>query len=230
MNFHGYLIQEKDEKMKKILITEQQLKNIIKEDYPMNFNFDEMLKLSSYAKRIAYCKERLVFLGKGSSRMAFKVDESKVIKIAVNGKGIKQNMVEINSYNDYFSEILAKVIDYSDDGIFLEMEIAKKPKPNDFKRIFGFGLDVISEYLKYRWRTMHNERMNYIPVIIEDIIDDLDEIDELNSIIEFCNNNNINPNDFGTVAQWGIVNRNNNEYLVIVDYGYSEDVKKLYYK
>lgn len=69
----------------KINITEEQFKRIINE-IENNFDFNEMLSLKSYKERIAYCKKNLQLLGKGSSRMAFKLNNEKVLKIAINKK------------------------------------------------------------------------------------------------------------------------------------------------
>jgi hypothetical protein len=196
------------------------------EEYPSNFNFDEMLKINSYKGRIDYCKSRLKQIGRGSSRVAFQVDEKIVLKVALNKKGISQNEVEINSYNEYYSNILAKVFEYSEDGIFLEMELARTPKPTDFKRILGVDLkyfvaSLINEHLK-------NNRQKPIFTIPQEQVDIINELDEFNDIMGFCSDYNINPSDFSRLGQWGIVQRSDGEYLVLIDYGFDENVEKLY--
>lgn len=213
----------------RILITENQLRNLLLENDNEEFNFDEMLKLNSYKKRIDYCRRYLTFLGKGSSRMAFKLNNEKVLKIAINKKGVEQNRTEIKSYNEYYKDILAIIYNFSkdDNGVFLEMELARKPKLNDFERLIGFNLHEISSFLIYMYENSNHGYME-IPEDIEDIINDLSENDFIYNLLYFINDNQINPRDFTNRSQWGIVIRNNKEHLVIVDYGYSEDVKKMY--
>lgn len=206
---------------KKLLITEQQLKCILKEDYPSNFSFDEMEKLTSYNKRIQYCRNTLKFLGKGSSRMAFKVDESMVLKIAINKKGIAQNNVEIKSYHNDYSNILARIFNYSDDYIFLEMELAKKVKKNDFKRLIGIDFHILIWYIINRYQGLEDEYS-------EEQDEILNNSDYVSDLLNFCMYQGINPTDFQHLTQWGIVIRDGEEHLVIIDYGFSEDVKKLY--
>ena len=196
------------------------------EDYPSNFNFDEMLKINSYKGRVDYCKSRLKQLGKGSSRVAFQVDERIVLKVALNKKGISQNEVEINSYNDYYSNILAKVFEYSEDGIFLEMELARTPKPTDFKRILGVDVKYFVAQLRNDYLRNYGKKPLFS--IPQEEIDKIYELDEFNDILSFCMDYNINPSDFSRLGQWGIVKRGGGEQLVLIDYGFDENVEKLY--
>ena len=103
----------------KIIITESQLKNIIQkeleEDYPINWNVEDFKKLNSFNKRIQYCEEKLTRISSGSSRIVYKIDESKVLKLGKNKKGIAQNEAEIDFSNDYMW-----------DGITAEISIMMK--------------------------------------------------------------------------------------------------------
>lgn len=56
--------------------------------YPTNFNFVELDSMRTFAERKRYCEERLQQIGVGSSRIAYKVDNEKVLKLAKNKKGI----------------------------------------------------------------------------------------------------------------------------------------------
>ena len=84
------------------------------EEYPEGFNWDEFKKLPNHSKRIKYAKEYLGRpIGKGSSRIVFRVDETKVLKLALNQKGIAQNAAETSWYGDsYYDDLLAQVIDF----------------------------------------------------------------------------------------------------------------------
>jgi hypothetical protein len=196
------------------------------EEYPSNFNFDEMLKINSYKGRIDYCKSRLKQIGRGSSRVAFQVDEKIVLKVALNKKGISQNEVEINSYDNYYSNILAEVFEYSEDGIFLEMELARTPKPTDFKRILGVDVKYFVGHLRNEY--LLNNRRKALFSIPKQQVDIINELEEFNDILSFCSDYNINPSDFSRLGQWGIVQRSDGEHLVLIDYGFDENVEKLY--
>ena len=196
------------------------------EDYPSNFSFDEMLKINSYKGRIDYCKSILKQIGRCSSRVAFQVDEKIVLKVALNKKGISQNEVEINSYDKYYSNILAEVFEYSEDGIFLEMELARTPKPTDFKRILGVDVKYFVRHLSNDYLQNNGRKPTFS--IPQEQVDIINELDEFNDIMSFCLDYNINPSDFSRLGQWGIVQRNDGEHLVLIDYGFDEDVEKLY--
>ena len=63
--------------VKNILISEKQLKYIIKEmAYPSNFNMEIFKSIKSFKDRINYCKERLSRIGAGSSRIVYAIDDN----------------------------------------------------------------------------------------------------------------------------------------------------------
>ena len=83
----------------KIIITEEQLDNIIhsdiSEEYPESWNIEDFKKLTSFNARVKYCEEKLRRISSGSSRIVYKIDDQKVLKLAKNKKGIAQNNQEI---------------------------------------------------------------------------------------------------------------------------------------
>ena len=85
--------------MKKIIVTEAQYMKIINEmAYPVSFNMDEFKMLKTFAARIKYCQARLQRISSGSSRIVYKIDNEKVLKLAKNRKGIAQNEAEGGDY------------------------------------------------------------------------------------------------------------------------------------
>ena len=95
----------------KIKLLENQLKRLVKltlsedytsvqrdieEEYPISWNVEEFSKLKSFNQRIQYCEKNLTRISSGSSRIAYKIDDTKVLKLAKNKKGIAQNNVEID--------------------------------------------------------------------------------------------------------------------------------------
>ena len=85
--------------MKKIIVTEAQYMKIINEmAYPFSFNMDEFKMLKTFAARIKYCQARLQRISSGSSRIVYKIDSEKVLKLAKNRKGIAQNEAEGGDY------------------------------------------------------------------------------------------------------------------------------------
>lgn len=78
------------------------------------FSFETLTSLSSYKKRIAYCKQMLGQpIGNGSSRIVFQISDERVLKVAKNQKGIAQNEAkwiyisrEIFRTNNYLTIVL----------------------------------------------------------------------------------------------------------------------------
>ena len=134
---------------KRIYITEEQFKAIVDEmAYPASFNFEEFDSLKSYAARVKYCSSRLRKIGSGSSRITYAVDDEKVLKLAKNKKGVAQNNVENQKWLSSYG-LFAEVYEYDDDGLWLEMQLARKAKVSDFKRLTGYGFDVFCAYVDY---------------------------------------------------------------------------------
>ena len=138
----------------KIIITESQLKNIIQkeleEDYPINWNVEDFKKLNSFNKRIQYCEEKLIRISSGSSRIVYKIDESKVLKLAKNQKGIAQNEAEIDFSNDYMWDgITAEIFNHDENSLWVEMELARKVTPTIWMNIVGIPLNDMMDCVRY---------------------------------------------------------------------------------
>ena len=73
------------------------LKESIEEAYPESFNMETFKSLRNHAERNRYAAEHLQKIAAGSSRIVYKIDDEKVLKLAKNDKGIAQNETEIQS-------------------------------------------------------------------------------------------------------------------------------------
>ena len=92
------------------------IENLIKDDYPQSFNMDEFKILNKFTERVKYCDQHLKKISAGSGRIVYMIDNTKVLKLAKNQKGVAQCNVEIQWGGDYyFKSILADVIDSHDD-------------------------------------------------------------------------------------------------------------------
>lgn len=93
----------------KIIINESQLKTIhnsLNEAALPSFSLEELSKIQSFKGKQQYCSENLGKpIGNGSSRQVFQIDDNKVLKLAKNTKGIKQN--EYEGADDYYKSSLS---------------------------------------------------------------------------------------------------------------------------
>jgi molecular chaperone DnaJ len=101
--------------------------------------FEEMFK---FAK-----KNGLRYLGEGSSRAVFALDSKRVIKIAMNMKGIAQNGAELQLSHDANAPI-ARIYRYDTDMWWLVSELVRPiTSPEEFKTLTGIPWQVLKRFI-----------------------------------------------------------------------------------
>lgn len=103
---------------------------LLNEAHLGKFNMDQFKRIATSAGRAAYLEDcHLPELGEGSSRAAYALSTSKVLKIAkfTNYEaGKAQNEAEVSVWtNPETKEIAARIFDFSEDYAWVVMEIAK---------------------------------------------------------------------------------------------------------
>lgn len=186
------------------------------------FSLSELHSLTSYAKKKAYCKEKLQQLGVGTSRAAFDMGGDKVLKLAINRKGIAQNEVEWDSQH-YNSIIVPEIYDVDDDGYWIIMQRAEKCTASRFKQINGYTLDQAREYIIDHL----DGKMNNLPQEINDIIEDESYVQE---VIDLYRNYDIDWRDLIVPRNMGVVmDDHGNPMTVAIDLGANESVLQDFY-
>lgn len=227
-----------------IRITEGNLRDIIGEcvsavisemAYPASFNMDEFKSLNTFAKRLEYCKARLPRLGAGTSRVVFRVDDDKVLKLAKNRKGIAQNLAEIDVLTDGYSySILPDIFDYDENGLFLEAELCRKATEKDFQNIYGvpWGAHccaVFDEYNAHNGRKLYYNPYSQFQPVVDSVWngEDNDTMSFFNEVHDYVANHHNDPiGDLTRIANWGI---DYEGYFKLVDAGFNKDVATRYY-
>lgn len=217
------------------------VESIIKEmAYPSNFDLRYFSTIPTFKDRVVYCKERLPLLGNGSSRITFKVDDKKVLKIAKNAKGIAQNEKEEDwGRNQYgcFAEIYEAD---TDKHLWIEMELARKATNQDFIKHFGVTINKLKDIIHYMYNQYSNrsnyyfddeEKIKLDNFFNENIYNEKNE--ELYNLYHYMLDyqpDRASISDWSAKSNWGVVNRNGEEWLVIIDDGFDEEVSDLYYR
>jgi len=205
--------------------------NYLDEDYPIGFDLNKFKEIKTHTGKIEYAEQYLGKpLGQGSSRIVYKVDDTKVLKLARNKKGLAQNSAETD-WHQFNIPILAKIFDFDDNDLWVEMELARKAKLSDFKKILNVNFKLLMSYLTYKENLIKRgkklaELYSYIP---QEQIDYLDEIEEISDLVEFMVDSNSPVGDLSKLNSWGVVKRDGQEKLVLVDYGLTEETYKCYY-
>lgn len=195
-------------------------------DYPKGFDIRQLKALPSLAAKKKYLSQYLPKLGEGSSRIVFKADENHALKVARNEKGIQQNSLEMKvSYEakkKKFSDLVANVIDGDPEGaLWLEAELARKVKAEDWKKTLGIG-----------WNRMQGL------ILYPPSIDDTKAYSERYSeqavkfakrVAAFANAYNMPKGDLLRPSSWGVVNRKGKDYIVLIDYGLDWNIYNTHY-
>ena len=219
---------------RKIIVTEAQLKALVGEmAYPSNFNFDEFRNITNFRDRIRYCSQRLKILGTGSSRRAYQVDNEKVLKIAINRRGVAQNEQEVDA-SGYRSDVLPHVFDFDDEKyLWIETELARKATPDDFKRETGFDMktvfNAIRQYEQEFRPTWVNHQVVKKEFLPKEVYQKLWENDWFYSLSVYIGDYQPPIGDLTVLWNYGVVKRNGQEHLIVIDAGLSEEIWKEHY-
>lgn len=212
-------------------------------NYPQSFNMEHFKSLTSFNQRINYCNSTLERLGSGSSRIVYLIDDNTVLKLAKNKKGVAQNEREIevgtSSYYQGFN-LFAEVYEYDDNGLWLEMQYARRSKKNDFKRILGVDFIFLQDFIQFTANhyLRNDEKRGYISQENEKYFgsDEFwEKIDNdytiFNSIYDMLLNETTKSySDLQKLNSWGVVKDNDGERLVLIDFGLTDDIFDNYYR
>jgi hypothetical protein len=213
-------------------IYENDIDTSILEEYPSSFDMIQFKLLKSFKDRVTYCDTNLKKIGAGTSRIVYQIDEQKVLKLAKNAKGISQNEIEItqSNYND-LGDIIAKVYNYEENSLWLEMESARKLSKNEFKSIIGFSFDDFCIAIhNYKIDVDNHRAAFYKKEIDKNIVEQMWENEFIYGVFNFIGDYNIPVVDLQRLSSYGIVKRDGQDGVVLVDYGLNNDVLSTHYK
>lgn len=119
--------------------------------------FKGRLKVDTFGDMVEYASEKASTVGKGSSRVAFKINydgRDSVLKIAMNQKGIAQNKQESNYLSDPYIKklgITIPIIDYDEENLkprWIHTELADQFDESAFIKETGVPLKDFVLYCK----------------------------------------------------------------------------------
>lgn len=205
------------------------IETLMGEDYPSSFDMEKFKSLSSFAARIRYCGEHLQRISSGSSRIVYKIDNEKVLKLAWNKKGLAQNEVEIE-YGGYYDieGITARVFDSDPNNLWVEMELARKLSKGDFKRLTGLDWEMYAKAIHNHGIDTGNGR-GYKHDLPEEFKEEVWENEFSYAMLDFMGNYGIPAGDLTRRSTYGIVKRDGQDDIVMIDYGLTSDVYDSYY-
>jgi len=188
------------------------------------FSFETLKSLPSFNQRLNYCKEHLgPNIGQGSSRIVFQLTDEICLKLARNERGIAQNELEFRNSEDYYiNNLFLKVFDESDSEnyLFLVSEYVLPAKKSDFKIVENVSFDdFVTILMDLNWNKKLTQEENDI----------YDESELVRGIYDYSMNYNVPIIELTRIANYGLVYRNNQATLVLLDSGFDDDIFKQHY-
>lgn len=182
-----------------------------------------------FKTRVEYAKERAQRIGRGSSRVVFKIKykgRDTALKIAMNRKGMAQNFEEAQLLEDWYLrdlKLFIPLIDYDEKGAnptWIHTSYAKPITEAQFKRYVGLTPLALVGYVKQ----FHGDHFG-IP------LGDTSHVNPENPIVEamidyYGNFNRPNINDYTNIKNWGLYNRR----PIIVDAGLTDQIFDTFYR
>lgn len=228
-----YIAINPDEKT--FILSESQiskLKELLDEAQMPTFSFEELDSIKSFKGKKEYCERQLGrHIGQGSARAVFQIDDEKVLKLAVNQKGIAQNGQEYSQCNDiYAGDIFPKVFGIADDDSWIVAEYVLPAKSADFQRCLGITFKEFVDFMRWCDKSRGN-RYIYSSMPEERALKLIDSNEDLNEWYEYTQNyTNIPIGDMTSIRNFGLCMRNGHPQIVLLDSGLTDDIYNDYYK
>ena len=199
------------------------------------FSLEELTAIPSLKGKLRYCQQFLgTPVGKGTARIVFQIDDEKVLKLALNQKGIAQN--EVEGQNDWFKiqySIFPTVFEKDDkDWAWIVSEFVLPAKRSDFKHVLGMPFEDFTWFLRRLalWHRPQNRGLIYgMPdEQAQALIDNNQICQEINDYLS--NYTNVPIGDLTKLANYGLAVRGGEPYIVILDSGLDDTVYDKYYR
>jgi hypothetical protein len=207
----------------------------ITEEYPATWNKEEFEKIQSFAGKLKYAATHLPKIASGSGRAVFKIDDTKVLKIAKNKKGLAQNNVE-SEYLLQKYDITARTFDRGDDvknigPFWIEMELAKKVGKKRFEELTGITLSELHTHLLYNTT---RRKYNVAPPRTPEDASYLEKIQNNDFVIDLtglmADYDFPDIGDMTRLSTYGEVIRDGAPKIVLVDFGLTNTVLDDFYR
>jgi hypothetical protein len=182
------------------------------------FNLEKFKKIQDYREMVFYATDFLQYLGEGSSRIAFVYKSTQVIKIAKNEKGIAQNATEVEiSQDEGTKNVVAKIFYADPQNRFVISELVRPLKSGeDIRRLEQQAGVTFGDFV----RTIRS---------VENSPDKIDDIKNpwIKSVAWIVISHDLISSDALAEEHWGVTPEGR---IVLLDYGFTENVFQKHYK
>jgi hypothetical protein len=185
----------------------------VKKGSPFGDRFDvrKFKSLENIEFMKAYADSFLEMLGEGSSRVAYALSSNKVLKIALNKKGIDQNIAELDVFtNPLTKPMISKIQDYDNDYRWLIADSVRIfNNESEFEKETGLAFQSFVEEVK-------NALVKSVPP----------ESELAANTVKTIENSELMLGDVARIEHWG---KSADGRVVLLDYGFTKEVWKTHY-
>jgi len=159
----------------------------------------------------AYADSFLQALGEGSSRIAYSLTSNKVLKIALNEKGIDQNIAELDVFtNPLTKPMVAKIQDY-DSG---------------YRWLIADSVRILNTEAEFEKEAGINFE-NFVQEVKKAILEKSETTTDLaKNTVNTIENSELMLGDVVRIEHWG---KSSDGRVVLLDYGFTKEVWKAHY-
>ena len=200
------------------------------DEFKQNF-LPEFLNINSYAGRMRYADERLPRIGSGSGRRVYDIDGEKVLKLAMNAKGVAQNGAEAGAgyYRDT-QHIVTEVFDSADDDTWLIAEKGKKVTDKRIRELTGIpSLEKLYYFLRMVEGDQKPGQNTFKNYLTDEEKEFFWENEFASDLADFAVNYGQTTGDMGRPSSYGEVLRDGQPSIVLTDYGLNDEVYDTHY-
>lgn len=217
-----------ESKQRVVYITENQYK-LLKEAASDGFSLEELSRIPSFKGRYEYCVRELgPTQGRGSSRVVFQLDDSKILKLALNNKGIAQNGAECDYYLQQIG-LTPEIFNHDNDWKWMVCEYVLPAKKRDFVEAVGLTFEKWCEYIQAIFKYRQHIRV-YTSMSEDEYIKLSEENETCQTFEDYIANYNPPMGDLLRLVNYGLVKRDGYIDIVLLDAGLTHDIWSEYYK
>jgi hypothetical protein len=191
------------------------------------FDLKHFKSLDNINTMLEYAKAFLQPLGEGSSRKAFLLSSKYALKIAINKKGLAQNEQELDVFTNPKSKpVVAKIYDAGSEHQWVISDLVKPlAAENAGKREF-------EEHTGIQWADFEADLTDFVKKKNEITPEDIElmgghkAVAFIQAVVATARASNLLVGDLKEPSHWG---KTPDGRLVLLDYGFSEDVWSQHY-
>lgn len=209
-------------------IIKEETERVLNEAMGNDFSFKELSSKGTFSEMMEYAEEHLGEPeGKGSSRAVFMLNDQLCLKVAMNRFGVEQNRKEWERADPKY-DVLTRVHGHDSEFGYIVSEYALPLESDDIEKILGISPFAFSFFVNMLIQIKNGRKLP--PEDMQTIQTLITKGDKLYwQMYDYIWHNDEDTGDIAKPDNLGIVNRDGETQVVILDSGFSEELwQKMY--